>query len=96
VEQQLFQMKITGRGQDDVRWSPRITEQLLYLAFNVGDSDYQPTDQAKAVAKVLHDQLAEVKTKIDQLLKQDVPAFNEKLRGKNIHPVVSEGAAGSQ
>ena len=26
VEQQLFQMKITGRGQDDVRWPPMLTE----------------------------------------------------------------------
>jgi hypothetical protein len=25
------------------------------------------------------------------LLKNDVPAFNERLRGRSVHPVISEG-----
>jgi hypothetical protein len=89
VEQQLFQMKITGRGQDDVRWAPMLTEKLLYLAYEVGSSDHAPTDQAKQVAQLLHGQLATVKSQVAQLLKQDVTAFNDKLRGRNVHPVVT-------
>jgi hypothetical protein len=32
-----------------------------------------------------------VTAQVDQLLRQDVPAFNEGLRGRNVHPVVSSG-----
>jgi hypothetical protein len=89
VEQQLFQMKVTGRGQDDVRWSPKLTEKLLYLADEVGESDHAPTEQAKQVAQLLHGQLATIKAQVSRLLKEDVAAFNDKLRGRNVHPVVT-------
>ncbi|HXY32253.1 MAG TPA: hypothetical protein VEI06_16215 [Gemmatimonadaceae bacterium] len=89
VERQLYQMRLTGRGQDGVRWPAELVEQLTYLARNVGSSDYPPTAQAKEVARELHDRLTKIRTQVDQLLKQDVPAFNDKLRGKNVHPVVS-------
>ena len=89
VEQQLFQMKVTGRGQDDVRWSPKLTEKLLYLADEVGGSDYAPTEQAKQVAQLLHGQLATIKVQVSRLLKEDVMTFNDKLRGRNVHPVVT-------
>jgi photosystem II stability/assembly factor-like uncharacterized protein len=36
VERQLYQMQLTGRGQDAVRWPAQITEQLFYLAGSVG------------------------------------------------------------
>ena len=88
VEQQLHQMQLTGRGQDAVRWPTQLTEQLLYLAQSVGGSDYAPTASQKEVAQVLHDRLVKVKVQVEQLLKQDVPAFNERLRGRNLHPVI--------
>jgi photosystem II stability/assembly factor-like uncharacterized protein len=88
VERQLMQMQVTGRGQDNVRWPVQIAEQLLYLAESVGGSDYAPTASQKEVAKVLHVKLEKVKAEVDRLLKQDVPAFNERLRGRNLHPVI--------
>jgi len=89
VEQQLYQMLLTGRGQDAVRWPTQLTEQLLYLAQSVGGSDYAPTAQQKEVAQLLHERLLKVKTQVDQLLKQEVPAFNEKLKQRNVHPVIT-------
>jgi len=90
VEQQLFEMKVTGRGQDDVRWPPMLVEKLMYLADEVQRSDAAPTDQAKQVAQVLHGQLQTVKGQVAQFLKTDVTAFNDKLRGRNVHPIVGE------
>ncbi|MBA2686256.1 MAG: sialidase [Gemmatimonadaceae bacterium] len=89
VERQLFQMQVTGRGQDNVRWPVQITEQLMYLASSVGQSDYAPTASQKEVAQLLHARLMKVKVEVDQLLKQDVPAFNESIRGKSVHPIIS-------
>ena len=91
VEKQLYQMQITGRGQDAVRWPAQLAEQLFYLAGSVGGSDYAPTASQKEVAQVLHTRLMKVKAEVEALLKNDVPAYNEKLRGRSVHPVISEG-----
>jgi hypothetical protein len=91
VERQLYQMQLTGRGQDGIRWPAQLAEQLVYLASSVGGSDYAPTASQKAVAQVLHARLVKVKAEVDALLKNDVPAFNERLRGRSVHPVISSG-----
>jgi hypothetical protein len=91
VERQLYQMQLTGRGQDGVRWPAQLAEQLFYLASSVGGSDYAPTASQKAVAQVLHARLVKVKAEVEALLKNDVPAFNERLRGRSVHPVISSG-----
>jgi hypothetical protein len=51
-------------------------------------SDAAPTDQAKQVAEMLHGQLLTLKAQVAQFLKTDVTAFNDKLRGRNVHPIV--------
>ena len=89
IEKQLFQMQTTGRGQDNVRWPVQVAEQLLYLAESVGGSDFAPTASQQEVAQVLHARLVKIRAQVDALLKQDVPAFNERLRSRNVHPIIS-------
>jgi photosystem II stability/assembly factor-like uncharacterized protein len=89
IEKQLMQMQTTGRGQDNVRWPVQVAEQLLYLAQSVGGSDFAPTASQQEVAQVLHARLAKIRAQVDALLKQDVPAFNERLRSRNVHPIIS-------
>jgi len=84
-----MQMQTTGRGQDNVRWPVQVAEQLLYLAQSVGGSDFAPTASQQEVAQVLHARLAKIRAEVDALLKQDVPAFNERLRSRNVHPIIS-------
>jgi hypothetical protein len=89
VERQLYPMQLTGRGQDGVRWPAQLAEQLFYLAGSVGGSDHAPTASQKAVAQALHARLVKAKADVDALLKTDVPAYNERLRGRSVHPVIS-------
>jgi hypothetical protein len=91
VERQIYQMQVTGRGQDNVRWPVQLGEQLIYLARSVGGSDYAPTASQKQVAQLLHDRLLKVKALADQLLTRDVAEFNEGLRVKSVHPLVPIG-----
>ena len=72
VEGEIRQVRATGRGQDANRQPSRIAEHLLYLAGTVGNSDMQPTSQAKEVAKELHGELMNAKAQADALLKADV------------------------
>ena len=79
LEERLFQRRITGRGQDDVRWSPALAEQLEYLGGSVNSSDYQPTAAQREVAQLLHDRTAALRAMFNDLTTRDVAAFNDEL-----------------
>jgi hypothetical protein len=55
----------------------------------VGGSDFAPTASQQEVAQVLHARLVKVKAQVEALLKQDVPAFNERLRARSVHPIIA-------
>jgi photosystem II stability/assembly factor-like uncharacterized protein len=80
LEEKLFQRRITGRGQDDVRWSPRLAEQLEYLAGSVSGSDYAPTASQREVAQLLHERTAAVRTEFNDITARELAAINEQLR----------------
>jgi hypothetical protein len=88
VEEQLFQMRVTGRGQDLLRWPMKVTEQLLYLANSVSGSDNAPTDQQQEVQGVLETQLRAVRAQYDQVMSKDLEAFKQMLRQRNIQNVI--------
>ena len=89
AERRLFQTRVTGRGQDQLRWPMRIAEQLAYLAGEVGGSDFGPTKSQRDVAALLHDQLGAVSGDVARALDQDVSAFNEMLRGKKLEGIIA-------
>jgi len=80
LEEKLFQRRITGRGQDAVRWSPRLAEQLEYLAGSVSGSDYGPTASQREVAQLLHERAAAVRTEFNDITARELAAINEQLR----------------
>jgi photosystem II stability/assembly factor-like uncharacterized protein len=91
VEDQLQNLRYTGRGQDDVRWPTRLAGQIEYLAQGVAGSDFAPTSQQVEVARVLEDQLKGARTRVDGLVSQDLAKFNEQLRQRNVGNVVAAG-----
>jgi photosystem II stability/assembly factor-like uncharacterized protein len=84
VEEQLLQMRTTGRGQDQIRHPFRIGEQLIYLGQSIGGSDYAPTDAHKAVQAVLKEALQKVKLQYDAVMTADMNAFRQLLRSRNV------------
>jgi hypothetical protein len=88
VEDSLVQLKVTGRGQDGVRWPAKLASKLLALGGNVGSSDYAPTSQASEALVYLKEQLRIVKTAYDQIMKE-LPTFNELLRRRNLQNIIS-------
>jgi hypothetical protein len=90
IEQHLVRTKVTGRGQDGVRWSPQIAEKLAYLANEVDSSDYQPTTQQVAVHDELKEQAATYRQRLKLVLEQDVVSFNALLRQRNVPNLVAD------
>jgi hypothetical protein len=89
AEGKVLQLKLTGRGQDDVRYPPMLLQKIGYLAAEVaGSADFPPTTQQVAVRDELKEQGTKSQQETQQLLEKDVPAFNAMLREKNIPNII--------
>ena len=89
VEGELIQLKSTGRGQDDVRFSPKLISKISYLASGVESSDYQPTTQQVAVHDELKEQAGVQQQHLKLLLEKELADFNNLLRQRNVPNVIS-------
>lgn len=89
VEDNIVQLKATGRGQDTVRWTPKLTSKMGYLANEVGSSDDQPTTQQVAVHDELKESAATHHQRLRNLLGKDVADFNTLLRQRNVPNIVT-------
>lgn len=88
VEEPLFQMRVTGRGQDLLRWPMRLAEQLMYLAQSVAGSDFAPTVPQREVQRVLAGQVREARARLDRVFAGEVATFRSFLRGRNLPSLV--------
>lgn len=88
LEMNLVDLRLTGGGQDGVRFGSKLLAKLNYLANGIASSDYRPTDQHGEVQALLNGQLREHLTALDELIAREVGAFNELLRSRNIPNVV--------
>src|SRR5262249_60173362 len=88
IEENLIQLKLTGQGQDTVRWPPKLLAKINYLAGGLASGDFAPTKQQREVQALLKPQLVGLRQRLDEVLKQDLPAFNKLLAGNNIKTVI--------
>jgi hypothetical protein len=85
VEGTLLQLKLTGRGQDDCRWSPMLLQKVNYLFSQLDASaDFPPTTQQAAVQEELKQRGDKAAQDFQQVVAKDLPAFNAMLREHNI------------
>ena len=89
VEENLQQLKVTGRGQDNIRYPVELAGQIAYLAGGIGSSDFAPTTQQVEVHQLLKEQLRAHRSGLDGLLGQDVVQFNTMLREKGIQNIMT-------
>jgi hypothetical protein len=87
----LFQTRVTGRGQDQIRWPFRLAEQLVYLGGAVaGNADFAPTDQHAEVQRLLASQVRERQAAFAKLMREELAAFRARLRARNVTNVVMD------
>ena len=88
LEDHLIQRKLTGQGQDSVRWPAKLISKINYLAGGLSGSDFGPTTQQKEVQAMFKTQLAAHRKRFDDLMNRDLEAFNKLLRERNILNVI--------
>lgn len=88
LEMNLVDLRLTGQGQDGVRFGSKLLSKLNYLAGGVSSSDYGPTDQHGEVQQLLNGQLRQVLSQLDVLLSRDVGALNDLLKARGIPNII--------
>jgi photosystem II stability/assembly factor-like uncharacterized protein len=88
IEQDLVELRATGRGQDGVRWGSKLVGKMGYLANELASADFKPTNQETEVEKLHETRLNAVRAQIETLRSRDLNGFNEVLRGKNLPVIV--------
>jgi hypothetical protein len=89
LEANLHQIRVTGRGQEDIRYPHQLIQKLLYLANGVATADFPPTTQAREVHRELSERLATHRARFGQLLREELPKLNTTLRQRNLGSVVA-------
>jgi photosystem II stability/assembly factor-like uncharacterized protein len=94
VEEQLTQLRITGRGQDLIRYPAKLGEKLGYLINDIGGSDNAPTQSQRDVAAVLKERARSAKADFDRVMARDVGGFNNLLRDKGLQGIITVPPSG--
>jgi photosystem II stability/assembly factor-like uncharacterized protein/flagellar hook assembly protein FlgD len=89
IEDELIQRKLTGQGQDSVRWPPKLITKINYLASGLAGADFGPTNQQREVHAQFKQQLATLRNRLDEVLSKDVSAFNRRLQENRIQNVIT-------
>jgi hypothetical protein len=88
IEDNLIQRRLTGQGQDSVRWPPKLLSKINYLASGLAGADFPPTAQHREVQAMFREQLTTLRHRLDEVLNKDLDAFNKQLRNRNIQNVI--------
>ena len=89
VEEDLVQLRLTGRGQDDVRYPMKLMGRLGWLADGMTTADFAPTSQQKEVLAGFKALAAADRGKLTELLTKEVAGFNQKLRERGVQNIVA-------
>ena len=91
VEETLYQTK-NQSNQDPLNYPIRLNNKLAALGGVVGSAEAAPTAQSYAVYDELVTQIDAELQKLAQIMRTDVPAFNQLVRDQNIPAVVVKPA----
>ncbi|MGB7295116.1 MAG: hypothetical protein WBC70_05950 [Candidatus Aminicenantales bacterium] len=87
IEDFFFPVRLTGSG-DSLRWPDKFYVKLGFLANQVADVDFPPTDQMIEVHEMFKSQLTGYKEKQRKVIEEDLAAFNRMLLEKQIPHVL--------
>ena len=90
LEGSLIELRETGRGQDSIRWGPQLISHIQNVATGLASADFRPTNQQVEVQTLLQERLRTYVNQLEGLLNNDLSAFNELLRTRNVSNIIAQ------
>ena len=90
LEGNLVELRETGRGQDFLRFGPQLIGHIRNVANGLASADFRPTDQQVEVQQLLQERLRTYVNQLEGLLSNDLSAFNELLRTRNLSNIIGQ------
>jgi hypothetical protein len=87
VEEELYQTKNESR-QDPLNFPIKLTNKLGHVASLASRGDNRPTEQMYEVQENLTERIDEQLDTYEEVIENELPAFNELVREKQIDPVM--------
>ena len=84
LQETMVDLRLTGQGQDAVRFGVRLLAKLGYLTNALSVADFPPTDQEMEVKGILNEQLEAHLSAVETVIAEDVAALNEMLRSRGM------------
>lgn len=92
IEKALYQTKNRSR-QDPLNYPIKLNNKLAHLGSLTDISQAKPTDQTYAFHKEVTEKIDDELRKWYDLLQNDVPAFNQKVKDQNVDAIILEAPA---
>ena len=87
---EMVDLRLTGQGQDGVRFEAKLLQKLGYLTGGISVADFPPTDQELEVKARLRDMLRDHLSALDALVEGDMAELNRMLRARGML-IVADG-----
>ncbi len=91
LQMNMVDLRLTGQGQDGVRFEAKLLQKLGYLTGAIAVADFPPTDQEMEVKALLHEDLREHLEALDALVEGELAALNEMLRARGMLIIADHG-----
>lgn len=95
IEETLYQTKNRSR-QDPLNFPIRLNNKLAALSGVAGSGAYRPTAQAETVRVELTQQIDAQLQKLQQLMSDDLPAFNNLVKQKSVDAIIIKKKKGDK
>lgn len=89
VEEAIYQTK-NRSGQDPLNFAIKLNNKIGHISGVIEDADYKPTDQTYAAFKELSGELDAQLAKLNDVLKNELAAFNRQIAAKGLPPVAEK------
>jgi hypothetical protein len=87
LQMNMVDLRLTGQGQDGVRFEAKLLQKFGYLTRGVSVVDFPPTDQDLEVLESLRRQLADHLRALTGLENGDLAALNRLLEERGVPPI---------
>jgi len=84
-------VRLTGEGQDAVRFDSKLIVKMGYLAGGIATADFRPTLQHGEVQQLLGVQLTQHLAALDAVMRAELVPLNQQLKAKGLPEVVDRG-----